>query len=79
MVAVVSLEWQDVMDGNFSVHPTRQAWREAVMEVAARAKAEAPASANVHVVLAGRKVQMTVRDVDEGRLLAEPAPRRRCP
>jgi hypothetical protein len=31
---------------------------------------EAPASANVHVTLAGRKVQVTLRDSDEQRLLA---------
>jgi hypothetical protein len=30
---------------------------------------EAPASANVYVTLAGRKVQVTLRDTDEGRLL----------
>ena len=31
---------------------------------------EAPASANVHVTLAGRQVQVTLRDTDEERLLA---------
>jgi hypothetical protein len=31
---------------------------------------EAPASVNVHVVLAGRTVQVTLRDSDEQRLLA---------
>jgi len=31
---------------------------------------EAPASANVHVMLAGRKVQVTLRDQDEQRLLS---------
>ena len=31
---------------------------------------EAPASANVHVMLAGRQVQVTLRDSDETRLLA---------
>jgi len=31
---------------------------------------EAPASANVHVTVAGRKVQVTLRDSDEQRLLA---------
>jgi hypothetical protein len=30
---------------------------------------EAPASVNVHVELAGRQVQLTLRDSDEGRLL----------
>jgi hypothetical protein len=31
---------------------------------------EAPASVNVHLELAGRQVQLTLRDTDEGRLLA---------
>ena len=31
---------------------------------------EAPASVNVHVTLAGRQVQVTLRDTDEQRLLA---------
>jgi hypothetical protein len=31
---------------------------------------EAPASCNVHVTLAGRKVQLTLRDSDEARMLA---------
>jgi hypothetical protein len=31
---------------------------------------EAPASVNVHLELAGRQVQLTLRDADEGRLLA---------
>jgi hypothetical protein len=31
---------------------------------------EAPASANTHITLAGRQVQVTLRDTDEGRLLA---------
>ena len=31
---------------------------------------EAPASVNVHVTIAGRKVQVTLRDSDEQRLLA---------
>jgi hypothetical protein len=31
---------------------------------------EAPASCNVYVTVAGRKVQMTLRDRDEQRLLA---------
>jgi hypothetical protein len=31
---------------------------------------EAPASCNVYVMLAGRKVQLTLRDSDEQRLLA---------
>jgi hypothetical protein len=37
---------------------------------ASTALPEAPASANVHVTLAGRKVQVTLRDSDEQRLLA---------
>jgi len=34
---------------------------------------EAPASANVRVMIDGREVQVTLRDVDEGRLLARMA------
>ena len=30
---------------------------------------EAPASVNVHITIAGRQVQLTLRDADEGRLL----------
>jgi hypothetical protein len=30
---------------------------------------EAPASVNCHITLAGRQVQVTLRDTDEGRLL----------
>ena len=42
MVAVASLEWQDVIDGNFPENPARTAWREAVATVADRAKAALP-------------------------------------
>jgi len=31
---------------------------------------EAPASVNVHLTVSGRQVQLTLRDSDEGRLLA---------
>jgi hypothetical protein len=31
---------------------------------------EAPASVNCHITVAGRQVQLTLRDTDEGRLLA---------
>jgi hypothetical protein len=44
MVAVASLEWQDVIDGTFPDHPARTAWREAVTNVAERAKAALPAA-----------------------------------
>ena len=33
---------------------------------------EAPASVNVHITIAGRQVQLTLRDTDEVRLLAQP-------
>ena len=39
-------------------------------EVCARALPEAPASVNCYITLAGRKVQVTLRDSDETRLLA---------
>ena len=45
--------------------PQRQPQAEAVSTLP-----EAPASANVHVTLAGRTVQVTLRDSDEQRLLA---------
>jgi len=33
---------------------------------------EAPACVNVHITIAGRQVQLTLRDTDEVRLLARP-------
>jgi hypothetical protein len=58
MVAVASLEWQDVINGNFPENPARTAWREAVANVAARAKAALPecngrVEKAVAIVLAG--------------------------
>ncbi len=58
MVAVASLEWQDVIDGNFPENPARTAWREAVATVADRAKAALPecngrVEKAVAIVLAG--------------------------
>ena len=58
MVAVASLEWQDVIDGNFPDNPARTAWREAVATVADRAKDALPecngrVDKAVAIVLAG--------------------------
>ena len=58
MVAVASLEWQDVIDGNFPENPARTAWSEAVATVADRAKAAIPEANGrvekaVAIVLAG--------------------------
>ena len=58
MVAVASLEWQDVMTGTFPDTPARKIFREAVATVADRAKAALPEShgridAAVKLVLAG--------------------------
>ena len=58
MVAVASLEWQDVIDSNFPENPARTAWREAVVTVADRAKAALPecngrVEKAVAIVLAG--------------------------
>jgi hypothetical protein len=50
--------------------PQRQPQGEAVSTLLEAPLPEAPASANVHVTLAGRKVQVTLRDSDEERLLA---------
>jgi hypothetical protein len=43
---------------------------EAVLADAPAPLPEAPASVNVHLELGGRQVQLTLRDTDEGRLLA---------
>ena len=59
MVAVVEMSWQDVIDGKpFPENPARKAWREAVAEVAERAKAALPEAngridSAVKMVLAG--------------------------
>jgi hypothetical protein len=58
MVAVASLEWQDVMDSSFPENPARTAWREAVGTVADKAKAALPecngrVDKAVAIVLAG--------------------------
>jgi hypothetical protein len=55
-------------------HATRQptleqSTPEAVHDTIATPLPEAPASVNVHVMLAGRQVQVTLRDSDEQRLL----------
>jgi hypothetical protein len=54
----VELEWSDITAGHFPTSPARAAWREAVTEVAARAKAALPTAngridAAVKMVLAG--------------------------
>jgi hypothetical protein len=51
-------------------HTEHQPTREPLQAEAVSTLPEAPASANVHVTLAGRKVQVTLRDSDEQRLLA---------
>jgi hypothetical protein len=45
------------------------AWGAAVPRPAPATLPEAPASVNVHLTIAGRQVQLTLRDSDEGRLL----------
>jgi hypothetical protein len=59
------------LDGNHNGHLTSAQHTEAPQATAPVAipLPEAPASANVYVTLAGRKVQMTLRDSDEQRLL----------
>ena len=57
MVAVKEITWEEVAHPDFAP-PTRQAWREAVAEIAARAKATLPechgrVDAAVKLVLAG--------------------------
>jgi hypothetical protein len=57
-VRKIEADWPDVMSGRFPESPARTAWRAAVAEVAARAKAALPAAngrieAAVKLVLAG--------------------------
>src|SRR5215831_3594239 len=58
----------DQLDG--VQHGTSQPPAEQPQSEAVPTLPEAPASANVHVTLAGRTVQVTLRDSDEQRLLA---------
>jgi hypothetical protein len=51
-------------------HTEHQPTREPLQGEPVPALPEAPASVNVHVTLAGRTVQVTLRDTDEQRLLA---------
>jgi hypothetical protein len=57
-VSKVEVSWDDAFSGNFPENPARQAWREAVAEVAERAKAALPEAngridSAVKIVLAG--------------------------
>src|SRR5438132_1415121 len=56
-----------VADTNGQAEPPSQP---AQPEASTASLPEAPASVNVHIELAGRQVQLTLRDSDEGRLLA---------
>src|SRR5882724_13188801 len=49
--------------------PSQPILAQASLAVPASPLPEAPASVNVHIELAGRQVQLTLRDSDEGRLL----------
>src|SRR5215510_9706926 len=59
MAIVTEISWDDMLDGkSLPEHPARQAWREAVVEVAEKAKATLPAcngrvDSAVKIVLAG--------------------------
>jgi hypothetical protein len=59
MVAIVEMDWQDILDGKpFPESPVRKAFREAVAEIAERAKAALPEAngridSAVKIVLAG--------------------------
>ena len=59
MVAVIETSWQDILDGKtLPDTPARQAWREAVAEIAEKARTKLPESASrvdraVKLVLAG--------------------------
>jgi hypothetical protein len=57
-VSKVEVSWDDALAGNFPETPARQAWREAVAEVAEKAKAALPAcngrvESAVKIVLVG--------------------------
>jgi hypothetical protein len=54
---------------NGTSEPPAESPQEQPQHEAVSSLPEAPASANVHVVLAGRTVQVTLRDNDEQRLL----------
>jgi hypothetical protein len=41
-ISKVEVSWDDVLSGNFPENPARTAWREAVAEVAEKAKAALP-------------------------------------
>src|SRR5215471_16202721 len=104
MSIVAQFSWDDIADPAFE-NPTRKIWRDAVAEIAEKAKTtlpasngtttpapaqvdeapvatpvqetvatpalpEAPASVNFHTTIAGRQIQITLRDIDETRLLA---------
>src|SRR5437773_10549505 len=59
MAIVSEISWDDMLDGKaLPVHPARQAWREAVAEIADKAKAKLPECSGrvesaVKIVLAG--------------------------
>jgi hypothetical protein len=57
------------LDGNRNGHQTTAQPAEAPKAEATAPLPEAPASCNVYVTLAGRKVQVTLRDRDEARML----------
>jgi hypothetical protein len=59
MAIVTEISWDDMLDGKaLPEHPARQAWREAVAEIAEKAKAKLPECSGridsaVKIVLAG--------------------------
>jgi hypothetical protein len=57
-VSKIEVSWDDAFSGNFPENPARKAWREAVAEIAERAKAALPEAngrieSAVKIVLAG--------------------------
>ena len=49
--------------------PEEERWAPVDLPAAPTVLPEAPASANCHIIIAGRQVQLTLRDSDEARLL----------
>jgi hypothetical protein len=66
--AQVRAQWDAATNGQTAV-PSAPAQPQASPAVTSTPLPEAPASINVHLDLAGRQVQLTLRDSDEGRLL----------
>ena len=70
--AAIAKRAQELVKAKLDAAPAKEAqmWRSNTTPAPTAPLPEAPASVNVHLELAGRQVQLTLRDSDEGRLLA---------